>query len=187
MKLENLTLVTGNPAKSREIQRILDIPITVKDLDLDEIQELDIEKIALHKINQAYDLLKTPVLIDDVSFSVVAWNSFPGPLIKWILKAGEGPSLLLKMLENEKNRNAIATLAVGFHDGFKAQIFLGSCKGSISHEIRGENGFGWDRVFIPVGYDLTFAEMDPEIKDKISHRGLALTKFKDFIKANYEI
>jgi XTP/dITP diphosphohydrolase len=76
-------------------------------------------------------------------------------------------------------------IAVGY-DGSK-RIFYWCFEGEVSREIRGENGFGWDPIFIPKGSSMTFAEMDPVEKDKISHRGRALVKFKDFLKANYDI
>jgi len=187
MKIDKIVLVSGNEAKAKEIQRILDVPIEIKKIELDEIQELDLEKVALHKLNQAFGIVKTPVIIDDISFEVDAWDSFPGPLVKWALKGSNDPSLILKMLGDEKNRKAAAYLAVGFHDGEKAHLFIGEVKGNIPMEIRGENGFGWDRIFIPEGYDQTFAEMNPDLKDSISHRGKALSKFKDFLKDNYDI
>lgn len=188
MKLDKITFVTGNKSKAREVSRILDIPVEIKEFDIPEIQGLDLEDVALNKLNQAFEIVKSPVIIDDVSFEINAWNKFPGPLIKWILESGGGTaSLILKLLENEINREATAKLAVGFHDGSKAHIFIGASEGEVSREIRGENGFGWDPIFIPKGSSMTFAEMDPVEKDKISHRGRALVKFKDFLKANYDI
>lgn len=189
MKLQNLTLVSSNKKKASEVQRILKVPITVSQIDIEEIQELDLEKIALNKLEQAFQIIKKPVLIDDVSVEITAWSNFPGPLIKWLLHAGGGDDakVLLKMLGDEKNRKAKAKLAIGLHDGTKPHIFIGEVAGSIAEEIRGENGFGWDPVFIPDGYSQTFAEMSPDVKDSISHRGRALKKLSDFIKDNYEI
>lgn len=184
--MKKITLVTSNPAKIKETQEILHIKVEVENIDLDEIQEIDLKKVALHKLNYAYEVVKKPVMIDDVSFEVDVWNGFPGPLIKWILKAG-GPELLLKMLGGEKNRSATAALAIGFHDGKTPHIFIGKAKGNIAHSVRGRNGFGWDKVFIPEGYNKTYAEMDSKLKNSISHRGITLAKFKDFLKNNYGI
>ncbi len=187
--MNKITFVTGNKAKAREVSRILNIPLEISEIELDEIQEIDLEKIALHKLNQAFELVKGPVIIDDVSVEIEAWNNFPGPLIKWLLKAGNNgnASTLLKMLKGEKNRKAKARLAVGFHDGKTARLFIGEVKGEIAPEIRGENGFGWDPVFIPQGHTETFAEMPEKEKDTISHRGRALQKLSDFLKNNYDI
>jgi XTP/dITP diphosphohydrolase len=91
------------------------------------------------------------------------------------------------MLRNEKNRKARVGLVIGFHDGKKSNLFLGKANGTISNTVRGRDGFGWDKVFIPDGYDKTYAEMNPNLKNSISHRGIALSKFKDFLKTNYGI
>jgi len=187
MKFPKITLVSGNKNKVEEVERILGIPLKFSDIDIDEIQSLDLEKVALHKLNAAYEIVGEPVIVDDVSFEIDAWDSFPGPLVKWALKGKNDPSLILKMLADEENRKAKAKLAVGFHDGKEPYLFIGEVSGRVSREARGRDGFGWDKVFIPDGYDITFAEMDPEVKDSISHRGKALKKFKDFLNKNYEV
>ncbi|MCY7361069.1 MAG: RdgB/HAM1 family non-canonical purine NTP pyrophosphatase [Ignavibacteria bacterium] len=188
MKIDTITFVTGNKKKVEEVSRILNIPLNVLEADIDEIQNLDLEKIALHKLNQALELVKGPVIIDDVSVEVEAWNNFPGPLIKWLLKSGKGDaSVLLKLLKGEKNRRATAKLAIGFHDGVEPHLFIGEIKGKIAEKITGKNGFGWDPVFIPEGYVKTFAQMTNDEKDAISHRGNALQKLSDFLKEDYEL
>lgn len=184
--MKKILLVTSNSAKVQEFHEIMHVPVEIADIDLDEIQGMDVEKIALHKLNEAYKKVKKPVLVDDVSFEVDAWDGFPGPLIKWILKTG-GPELIIKMLRHEKNRKARVGLVIGFHDGKKPHLFTGKAKGIIADSVRGKGGFGWDKVFIPDGYKLTYAEMEPELKNSISHRGITLSKFKDFLKENYDI
>lgn len=181
--MKKITLVTGNKAKARDIQKILGFPISIADIELEEIQETDLEKIAIHKINEAFKKIGAPVIIDDVGLYVNAWNGFPGPLIKWILKAGGGnASVLLKMMEGEENRKAQVRLVAAYHDGKKTHIFFGEDEGEIAEEIRGENGFGWDPVFIPEGSTKTFAEMSFEEKNKDSHRRQALENLKKFIR-----
>lgn len=184
--IERLVLVSGNDAKAREVERIIHIPIERLDVEIEEIQGMDPEKIVLHKVNEAYKMVKKPVIVDDVWFGVDVWNGFPGPLIKWLLEGRNDPSLMLKMLRNEQKRNATAKLYLGYHDSKKTHVFTGEVKGTITHEPRGNNGFGWDRVFVPNGFDLTFAEMDSNTadqnaKDAISHRGKALAKFKEYL------
>ena len=188
MKLNKITFVTSNRKKVTEVQQILNIPLQISNIDLDEIQESNLEKVAMHKLNQAYSIIKCPVIIDDVAISIEAWNGFPGPLIKWILKAGDGgPSLLLKLLKNETNRNAKAMLAIGFHDGKSPHLFIGEARGTIAKEGIGENGLGWDPVFIPEDKKQTYAQMPVEEKNLISHRRKALDKLSDFLKCNYDI
>ena len=182
MKEKELIFVTGNKSKARDVEKILKFPIKVIGIDLEEIQDVDVEKIAMHKVVEAFSKVNSPVIVDDVGLYVEAWNGFPGPLIKWLLKAGGGnSSLLLRLLKNEKNRNAMAILAIGYHDGKMAHIFTGQVEGKIANEIKGDNGFGWDAVFIPNGYDKTFAEMTFEEKNKVSHRRRAFDKFKNYL------
>ena len=69
------------------------------------------------------------------------------------------------MLEGEKNIKAKARLAVGFHDGKKTHIFIGEVEGSISEEMKGKNGFGWDPIFIPNGQKKTYAQLSFVEKD----------------------
>lgn len=180
--MRKITLVTSNKAKERDIQKILGFPISVVGMDLEEIQEVDLGKVALHKIEEAYKKIHAPVIVDDVALYIKAWNNFPGPLIKWILKAGGGnASMLLKMMEGEEDRRASVRLVIAYHDGKKSHLFFGEDEGRITHEIRGQNGFGWDPVFIPDGYTKTFAEMSFEEKNKDSHRRQALEKLKKFL------
>ena len=178
-----ITLVTSNKAKARDIPKILGFPINVVNIELEEIQEVDLAKIAKHKIEEAYSKIHSPVIIDDVALYIKAWNNFPGPLIKWILKAGGGnASMLLKMMEGEKDRRALVRLVIAYHDGNKSHLFFGEDQGKIAHSIRGENGFGWDPVFIPNGKTKTYGEMSFEEKNKDSHRRQALEKFRKFLK-----
>ena len=184
----DITFVTSNKDKVRETEQILQMKLQVEDIDLDEIQGLDLEKVALHKLDQAYKRVKKPVIIDDVSVVIHAWNNFPGPLIKWVLQASHGvPEMLLKMLAGEKHRAATATLAIGFHDGKTRKIFYGEIVGNIGYKIEGENGFGWDKVFIPKGYKKTLASMSVDEKNDISHRRRALDQLKDFLLKDKEV
>lgn len=185
--MKKLIFVTGNKAKAEDVQKIMDIPIEIKDIDLDEIQELDLEKIAIHKAMQAFNKIKSPVFVDDVGFYVEAWNNFPGPLVKWILKSGgeQGASLLLKMLEGVKDRSVTARSAIAYHDGEKIHYFVGEARGTAAVKIRAGNnfGFGWDCVFIPDGFNKTYGEMTFEEKNEISHRRKAFDKFKQFLNS----
>lgn len=181
--MKKITLVTSNKAKARDIKKILGFPIAIADIDLEEIQETDLEKVAIHKINEAFKKIGSPVIIDDVALQIKAWNNFPGPLIKWILKSGGGnASMLLKMMKGEKQRKALVRSVVVYHDGEKSHVFYGEHEGEISDEIRGKNGFGWDPVFVPKGKNKTYAEMSFEEKNEDSHRRKAFDKFKEFLK-----
>ena len=92
---------------------------------------------------------------------------------------------LFKMVQPYEDRSAYALCVFAYcaSPQSEPQLFVGRCDGTIV-EPRGENMFGWDPIFEPVGYDKTFAELDSETKNKISHRGKALVYMKEFLKKN---
>src|SRR5437588_4063698 len=146
--LKELIFVTSNENKLREAREILGIDIQSAKIDLDEIQSLNLEDILIHKVNQAHQLIQKPVMVEDVGFFITAWGGFPGPLVKFLLQAG-GNDLLIKMLANFPDRSTTIKAGIGFHDGQAAHTFIAEIKGQVSSEPRGQNGFGWDTIFIP--------------------------------------
>src|SRR5687767_45809 len=82
--MTDITFVTTNENKVREVSDILGLEPKRQNLDLDEIQEMDLLKIIEHKAHQAYAQLKKPVLVEDAGLYLAAWNGFPGPFIKWL-------------------------------------------------------------------------------------------------------
>jgi XTP/dITP diphosphohydrolase len=178
--MKEFIYVTSNDNKAREVAETLDIKIKRVSIELDEIQEMDLEKIIKHKTKEAYSKLKGPVIVEDVGFYIEDWNGFPGPLIKWF-HATVGYDKLTKIL-SEKNRNAEFVVAYGLYDGKVFHSFMGISKGRIAPFPRGEGGWGFDTIFIPWGYRKTFAELGGSIKLKISARRIALEKLRRFIK-----
>jgi XTP/dITP diphosphohydrolase len=73
------------------------------------------------------------------------------------------------------------TAALALYDGRHLKIFKGIVWGTLSKKNMGESGFGFDKVFIPKGYNKTYAQMDPKLKNKISHRAKALQKLKEYL------
>ena len=180
--LKKLKFVTSNLDKVREASDILECPFDhVSGIKIDEIQASDINKIVAHKAEQAFNKLKCPILVEDSGLIFSAWNGLPGALIKWF-EISVGCDGLLKMLEGFENREASAVCVAAVFDGQKMILTKGERKGVISQSIRGENGFGWDVIFIPEQYDKTYAEMDFNQKNAISHRRMAFEKLNKEIK-----
>lgn len=165
--------VTGNKNKLREVNEILDIKLEQIDIDLTEIQHIDVVEVVKEKAIEAYRKTGKPSLVEDTSLEFKAWNGFPGALIKWFLSTVNNEGIL-KMLSGEENRDATAKTAVGFYDGENVHVFLGELNGTMSTQVLGELGFGWDPIFIPEGKEKTLAEMRPEEKNRISMRKSAL-------------
>ncbi|HWY37326.1 MAG TPA: non-canonical purine NTP pyrophosphatase, partial [Bacteroidia bacterium] len=89
---------------------------------------------------------------------------------------------LLRELEGKENRKACFKTVIALILNGKEYVFEGAIQGEITHKKEGFQGFGYDPVFKPLGYNQTFAQMKPEEKNKISHRALAVNKLVDFLK-----
>ena len=181
-----LLFLTGNPNKLREARHILtDFDVKSKNIDIAEIQEVNEQVIVEENIRQALKLVNSEVFVEDVSLCYDALNGLPGPLIKWFVKT-IGRRGLVDMLSAYKDKTAYAKCYVGYgipaRDGnaTKIMVFEGSVKGRIV-EPAGDSNFGFDPIFLPDGYEKTFAQMTEEEKNSISHRRLALKKFKDYL------
>ncbi len=156
------------------------IKLEHSDLDLEEIQSIDVEEVAKHKAKQAYKILGEPAVVEDTGLYFEELNGLPGALIKFFVKklSLEHICSLLK-----ENRKAKAITAIAYYDGEEIKTFVGETEGEIAMESRGENGFGWDPIFIPKGYDKTFAELSDEEKTSKFMRKEAIVKLRNFLKA----
>jgi inosine triphosphate pyrophosphatase len=160
--MTELTFITGNQRKADYMARHLGLEIDHQKLDLDEIQSVDLSEIATHKVKQAYELIKKPVIVDDVSLEFSALGGLPGPFIKFFVDHA-GLEACSRMLDGFSDRSATAKCVFGYYDGRDLKLFQGGLAGEIAQNPRGENGFGWDKIFIPEGYGgRTRAELTPE-------------------------
>ncbi len=180
--IDTLTFITSNPDKARLLSQYLDFPIIHKPIDLIEIQSLDLPTILEYKAKEAYTHVLSPVLVEDTSLRFGPLGKLPGPLIKWFLTE-LGTSGLCRLLDGYSDRSALAEVQFGLYDGQSFQAFAGAQEGSIAPAPRGNNGFGWDAIFIPAGYQKTWAEMTAEEAQATSMRRIALKKLEAALKA----
>lgn len=183
-QLRAVTFATGNANKLREVQSILSeggIALKSKSLDLPELQGTP-DEIAIAKCKAAADIIKGPVLTEDVALEFTALNGLPGPYIKWFVKqiGLEGLNKMLAGFE-DKSATAVCTFAFCRGPGYPCITFRGSTSGKIV-PARGHTGFGWDAIFQPDGYDSTYAELDKTIKNRISHRYKALEQVRLYLQ-----
>ncbi len=169
-----LLLVTTRAEKAEEARR-LGFAVEQRALELPEPQALDPAEIVEAKARAAFERLGSPVLVEDSGLAIAAWGGFPGALVKWMEKT-VGLDGIARMLDPFSDRSATAVCVVGSFDGKSLVVARGECLGSIADAPRGSAGFGWDRLFVPDGSSRTFAEMAPEEKDLVSHRGRAWEK-----------
>ena len=110
----SVVFITGNQHKADHLQRLLNVPIEHTKVDLDEIQSLSLDEIVTHKVKQAYDTVKKPVLVEDVALSFTALGGLPGPFVKFFVEADNGLEKLCRMLDSFDDRSARAQCVFGF-------------------------------------------------------------------------
>jgi len=173
---------TTNKNKIAEAERILGTRIESVALEIDEVQTLDPLECASKKALAAYHSFGQPVLVEDTTLFFAAWEELPGVFIDYFMKT-LGNAGILKLMENETNRNAYAQTTLAISPGGRtAETFVGRINGSIPTQERGNQGFGWDPIFIPDGSEKTFAEMSGPEKDRFSMRKLAFEKYKQSLE-----
>ncbi len=192
-----IVLATRNKKKVEEIRRITaDLPITVLSLDdfpdcPETVEDRDtFEGNAVKKAVEVALCTGKPALADDSGLEVDALGGAPGVYsARYAPDATSGNDprnyeRLLKDLKNipphERGAQFVCCLATAYPDG-RTKTFFGYSRGRIGTEPRGNKGFGYDPVFLPEGFDRTFAEMTAEEKDALSHRGKALQKLAEFL------
>lgn len=187
----NLIFATSNQNKVLEIQKILPKKFNIKSLkDLNYFEDVPenentIEGNAIFKAKYIYEKFNINVFADDTGLEVEALNGEPG--VHSARYAGTTRSSeknikkLLKNLKNIKNRNARFKTVIALIINNKLHIFSGIVEGYILDSPKGNNGFGYDPIFCPNGFDKSFAELTLKEKNLISHRSLAMKKLIDFI------
>lgn len=120
--------VTGNQNKVDYLSNALGIELDHHKLNLDEIQSTDPREVADHKARQAYDILKKPVLIEDVSLCFNALNGLPGTFVKFFIESENGAEILCRMLDGFSDRSAYGSVIYSYYDGRDVKHFQGRLK-----------------------------------------------------------
>lgn len=194
-----IVFATNNSHKLEEIRQILGESIEVLSLaDINCHEDIPetaptIEGNAMMKARYVYDKYGTPCFADDTGLEVEALDGAPG-VYSARYAGGEGHDSeanmrkLLHELEGKENRRAQFRTVIALieqKDGKPvAHTFEGKIEGHISHEKKGASGFGYDPIFVPEGYEQSFAELGNEIKNKISHRARAVARLAEYLLAS---
>lgn len=187
-----LCFATNNQNKLSEIQDLLGHQfelVGLKDIgcveELAEDQET-LEGNSLQKAQYVHDQYGVNCFADDTGLEVSALNGEPG--VYSARYAGDqrnnadNMALVMNKLEAKANRRARFRTVITFIIESQQQQFVGVIEGEITKEQRGSEGFGYDPIFIPEGFDKTFAEMSQSEKNEISHRGQAVRKLVEYLK-----
>ena len=188
-----VTFVTTNPGKAREAATYLDEPVEQHAFDYPEPQTDSFAAVAAHGARLAYEHVGGPVIVDDAGLAIDALGGFPGPFSSYVEQT-VGIERVSHLARREPDRSGAFHAVVGYcdgepidpdgtdeptvdDDGLPVALFDGVVEGQIVAP-RGEGGFGYDPIFEHEGQ--TFAEMSPEAKNAVSHRGQALAAFADW-------
>ncbi len=177
---KTVTFITGNQNKADQLAKYIGQPIDHVKIDLDEIQSMDLKEIVEHKVRQAYEKIQSPVIVEDISLEFEALGGLPGPFIRFFVD--NVPFETICSMIDGKTRVATAKAVFGYCDGEKTELFEGELKGRISEIPVGENGYGWDKIFIPEGYDVTRASFGEEDYHKTYLIFKPLAKLKSFLE-----
>ncbi len=180
MPLTELYFVTSNKHKVVETQAILGFPLTCVEAEVPEIQSMDLMEVVRAKAEAAFSFVGKPVMVEDVSLEISAWNGLPGPFVKWF-NLTLNPAGIARLMRGERDRTVIARELVDIFDGIEHHTFEGRVEGTVADAPCGESGFGFDVIFVPAGHRRTFGEMTAEEKNRISHRALALQQVKEWL------
>nr|KIR50377.1 inosine triphosphate pyrophosphatase [Cryptococcus bacillisporus CA1280] len=184
--MTSFVFVTGNANKLREVKAILaagdsGIEVTSQSVDVPELQGTT-QEIAIAKCKAAAEKLGTACVTEDTALCFEALNGLPGPYIKDFLTniGHEGLNTLLNGFPTTR-ATALCTFAYSSGPSEEPILFEGRTEGNIV-PARGSKIFGWDPIFQPLeGGGRTYAEMDGEEKNKISHRYRALEKLREYL------
>ena len=183
---EVFVIATNNPKKLREIDAILKLvgasAVTMREAGIDTDPEetgLTFEENAYIKAHAACMASGKPAIADDSGLEVDALNKAPGIYSARYCEGSDSDRVdfLLKNMQGKQNRTArfVSAVCCVFPSG-ECITVRGECEGVITEQPQGENGFGYDPVFFVPEHNCTFAQLAPEIKNKISHRAHALEK-----------
>lgn len=188
-----LVFATNNRNKIKEVQQMLPAYIELVSLEdigcFEDIPETadTIEGNAMLKAQYIHQKYQCDVFADDTGLEVSELNGQPGVLSARY--AGnqkndeQNIALLLKNMEGKQNREARFKTIFALSFQGEMHLFEGIANGKITHKVAGNNGFGYDPIFQPNGFEKTFAELLPEEKNKISHRKKATQKLVEFLKS----
>lgn len=189
-----MILCTGNPGKLHEIRAMLPVfasALSLSDagMPVDLPEEGDtFEANALQKARFVHERTGLPCLSDDSGLEVMALGGQPG--VRSARYAGENKDaaantrLLLESLEGVSDRRACFRTVLAWVTADGEWLFEGRVDGEITRRPRGKQGFGYDPVFVPLGFDMTFAEMSLAAKQSVSHRGRALRLWRDHLQSS---
>lgn len=181
MKLKIITSNAGKAVEFRTALGSLGIEVEPQDEDCDEIQADTLEEVVRSCLSQLRSKGLGDYVLDDSGLFINALGGFPGVYSAYALRT-IGIDGILRLMDGRADRSARFECCIGC--SFKGEEFVvkGRCDGIISERPSGKGGFGFDPIFVPSGYEETFAEMSIDMKNGISHRGRAIQALSETLR-----
>lgn len=178
-----IRFLSKNKHKLHEARKILEplgaqvVPISVA---IDEIQTTDVKAIVRDKVLRAFERIGHRLFVEQTCLYIDALNGFPGGLTQPFWDSLEADRFC-ELFGNGEKRGLTAKTWIGYCDGRRIHHFEGEIRGTVASAPRGDRSFQWDCIFVPDGYEQTFAEMG-QGKNDISMRRIALNAFADYLR-----
>ena len=181
--INTLYFVSKNRFKQAEAKQILGplgIRVEADSTEIDELQTTDTERLVRDKAARAFRCIGRPLFVEHTGLYLDVLNGFPGGLTE-IFWNRLGKDLFSSLFASETEK-VIARTTIGFVDGRRIHLFVGEIEGKVVSPPRIDNGFQWDCLFVPEGYEKSFSELG-ELKNEISMRRRALELLKNHLEA----
>jgi len=184
----DLVLATKNAHKAEEIKKILSLAgvhfLTLNDFLPIPINESGrtLTENSLIKASFTYKMTDKPSLADDSGLFIESLDGRPGVFSsRYASDNDKRIEMVMSEMTGVRDRTAeFRVVFVYYYAPGQYEVFRGECPGRIALAPKGSHGFGYDPIFVPRGYRKTFAELDPAVKNRISHRAVALRKFRKY-------
>lgn len=179
----DIRFLSSNVYKIREVESILNavgVRIVPAPIKIEEIQTEDVQRLVRDKVLKAFEQIGRPVFVEHTGLHLPGLNGLPGGLTQIFWDRLQADSFV-SLTKNLASRVIIAKTVIGYCDSQQIHYFDGEVVGSVPDVPSGSRDFQWDCVFVPDGYEQTFAELGAQKKNEISMRRKALDQFANFL------
>lgn len=179
---DRIRFLTKNTGKFKELEELLAPKYKlVRDAtELHELQTEDMDALIRDKVLKAFKIVRRPLIVDHTALSFELLKGFPAGLTSVFYDTLKDDGIA-SLIGQSKDPRVTATTLIAYCDGVQIHTFRGDARGTIANAPRGTDGFQWDVLFIPDGYNQTYAELGQAKKNEISMRRLALNQLAAFL------
>jgi XTP/dITP diphosphohydrolase len=181
--MSSIKFLTKNDGKFRELAELLpaEFSLSRDETPVDELQTDDMDVLLRDKVLKAFRLVRRPLIVDHTGLQFGLLNGFPSGLTS-IFYDKLGNDGIASIIGGSPDRSVTAITLIGYCDGRAIHTFRGEARGTVAARPRGDAGFQWDTIFVPEGFNQTYAELGQAKKNEISMRRRAFDQFASFLR-----